>query len=219
MTTFTVFRLLPERPDPEQYRKQARELLRACRAGDAEAIERFDHWLFKGKPFAPEQVKLNDAQTVIAEEHGCRSWPKFVKMIREKLEERLDPSWFRQARDAIQNGDPDLLRTLLRQHPDRPLSFSMAGGLGRVNLLREMIGDQDPLPAYLEPAVFDPMRSLASAFRYACTNDQLAVVEYLLDLGLDVNVLLQASLPLPANCHRALPGSAACVYWLRTSQP
>jgi ankyrin repeat protein len=263
--TINSFRSLAEKPDLDQYRKQAKQLVRACRAGDPEALDRFDSWLFRGKPFDPTKVKLNDAQVVIAQEHGCRSWPKFVERIRDKRAERRDSPSFRQARDAIRNNDLETLRTLLRQSPElarmrskepdeaqqtllhyvsyvaehesvemarelvaagarldavtlpfdmtpmagalyegntkvafylaeqdrEPLDITSAAGLGRLEVLRNLIGEHDTLPPYLEPGVHDPMRTLAHAFRYACLNGQLAVVEYLLDLGLDVNVRLQ----------------------------
>jgi hypothetical protein len=60
--TINSFRSLPEQPDLDQYRTQAKELLRACRASDPEAIDRFDHWLFQGRPFDPAKIRLNDAQ-------------------------------------------------------------------------------------------------------------------------------------------------------------
>jgi ankyrin repeat protein len=260
--TINSFRVLPGQPDLAQYRKQAKELLRACREGDSEALDRFDSWLFRGKPFDPKNLKLSDAQVVIAQEHGCSSWPKFVERIRDKLSKNRDSPAFREARDAIRNKDLESLRSLLRESPelactrsvepdeaqqtllhyvaergsvdmarelvaagarldavtlpfdmtpigcalyegntkvalylaerdDRPLSIDRAAGLGRLDALRSLIGEHDTLPPYLTPGVYDPMRSLAHAFRYACSNGQLAVVEYLLDLGLDVNVRLQ----------------------------
>jgi hypothetical protein len=260
--TINSFRSLPERPDLDQYRTQAKELLRACRASDPEAIDRFDSWLFEGKPFDPAKVTLNDAQTVIAREHGCGSWPRFIESLRDKRADRRDPLSFRQARDAIRDHDLESLRALLRQFPvlaraksqepdeaqqtllhyvgergtaemarelvaagarvdaatlpfnmtpmgcalyegntnvalylaekdSEPLSINGAAGLGKLDVLRTLIGEHDTLPPYLEPGVYDPMRSVAHAFRYACSNGQVAVVEYLLDLGLDVNVRLQ----------------------------
>src|SRR5262245_17984615 len=116
--TINSFRSLPERPDLDQYRQQAKELLRACRGRDAEAMERFDSWLFAGKPFDPAKLKLNEAQTVIAREHGCGSWPKFTERIRDKLAEKRDPESFRQAREAIRTNDLESLQALLRRFPE-----------------------------------------------------------------------------------------------------
>jgi hypothetical protein len=73
-------RQLPVRPNLEQYKKQAKELARACRDNDADALSR----IRTHHPTPPEgRVALTDAQLVIAREHGFESWPKFVQRIEE----------------------------------------------------------------------------------------------------------------------------------------
>ena len=77
---------LPARPNPEQYKKQAKELLHAYKSGDDEAIRRM-HEHARGIGASGRQTKkvtLADAQLVLAREHGFDSWPKFAKHI-EKL--------------------------------------------------------------------------------------------------------------------------------------
>jgi hypothetical protein len=64
---------LPERPSLEQLRKQAKDLLRAWRAGDPAAEQR----VRAQKPHAREPV-LADAQFTVARELGLESWPKLV---------------------------------------------------------------------------------------------------------------------------------------------
>lgn len=56
----------------EQLRKQAKDLLRAARAGETAAGER----IAARHPAPPESIKLADTQLVIAREHGFPSWPK-----------------------------------------------------------------------------------------------------------------------------------------------
>ena len=51
---------LPARPNVEQYKKQAKELLTACKAGDAEAIGRLLQFSRDAAKFS-----LADAQFVI----------------------------------------------------------------------------------------------------------------------------------------------------------
>ena len=69
---------LPERPDLEQLRHRAKELLRAARAGDPDALDRFRAQL----PLRPgAAVRLSTAQLVIAREHGFASWPALVAQI------------------------------------------------------------------------------------------------------------------------------------------
>src|SRR5690242_5032190 len=61
----------------EQLRKQAKELVRAARAGDEEALARLGD--------LPPQ--LASAQLALAREHGFRSWPELV----HELEAGADP--------------------------------------------------------------------------------------------------------------------------------
>src|SRR4051812_43829594 len=79
-------RIIPDRPNLEQYRKQAKELLRAAKAGEQPALAR----MHKNHPHLREAVTrerqahkfaLADAQLVIAREHGHPSWPVFAKQV------------------------------------------------------------------------------------------------------------------------------------------
>ena len=64
---------LPSAPSLVQLRKRAKDLLHACRAGDPEALERITaHHRRAGD----RDLKLSDAQLVIAREHGFPSWPR-----------------------------------------------------------------------------------------------------------------------------------------------
>jgi hypothetical protein len=71
--TDSAFPRLPTRPSLEQLRKQAKDLLRAWRDGDASTVER----VRAHKPQAIEPL-LADAQFVIAREYGFDSWPKLA---------------------------------------------------------------------------------------------------------------------------------------------
>jgi hypothetical protein len=55
----------------EQLRKQAKELVKAARAGDAEALARLDG----------REPILARAQLVVAREHGYPSWPALVDAV------------------------------------------------------------------------------------------------------------------------------------------
>src|SRR5579864_4683528 len=72
---------LPARPNLEQYKKQAKDLVRDYRAGDPAALRRVHrhHPRFSTNL---QHVPLTDAQLVIAREHGFESWPKFAAHIR-----------------------------------------------------------------------------------------------------------------------------------------
>ena len=55
----------------EQLRKQAKELVRAARAGNAEALARLGDL----------PPKLASAQLTLAREHGFRSWPELAHAL------------------------------------------------------------------------------------------------------------------------------------------
>ena len=79
---------LPERPNLEQLKKQAKSLLHAARAADAGAVERFRLLPAFARKSVAELgavgLALHDAQSVIAREHGFESW----NTLREHVEER-----------------------------------------------------------------------------------------------------------------------------------
>src|SRR5688572_6223286 len=87
---------LPPRPSLEQYKKQAKELVKAFRSGDSAALQR----LRAHHPhLARDTFELADAQLVIAREHGIDSWPKFKQEI-ERAGERVPPAAWNKAEDA-----------------------------------------------------------------------------------------------------------------------
>ena len=77
-------RQLPHRPNLEQYRKQAKELLHAAPLGEPSALARIrkHHPRFHNLDLErPRAITLADAQLVIAREHGYESWPAFARHI------------------------------------------------------------------------------------------------------------------------------------------
>jgi len=74
---------LPERPNLEQLKKQAKSLLHAAHAQDRDALARF-HAIPSLAESKPQSLALHDAQFVIAREHGFKSWNE----LREHVEER-----------------------------------------------------------------------------------------------------------------------------------
>ena len=92
-------RHLPERPDLEQLKRQAKDLVRAARDHDPAALSRFRSLPAYAKAsddaLARAELALHDAQSVIAREYGFDSWNR----LRERVEElSLDVS---AAADAI----------------------------------------------------------------------------------------------------------------------
>lgn len=123
----TDVRILPPRPSLEQYKKQAKDLAKLWKSGDAEAVRRVRrfHPRFSQRPESESQSEskapvvfvLADAQLVLAREHGFESWPKFAKHVAVLTrKDSLVPA-FELAADAIAAGDTATLERLLRENP------------------------------------------------------------------------------------------------------
>ena len=123
-------RSLPARPDLDQYKKQAKELTKAARAGDADALARLGAHRPPRSEAAP---RLADAQFAIAREHGFESWPKLVREIEARLGDESPRAIWQAAERALEAGDADALDRLLREHGTTlrrgPARTSWLGGL------------------------------------------------------------------------------------------
>src|SRR4051812_9295728 len=71
---FAPTRSLPENPNLDQLRKQAKELLKSYRAGEDEAVAEVGR--FERKPPDQAAFLLADAQRVLARAYGFASWAK-----------------------------------------------------------------------------------------------------------------------------------------------
>ncbi|HEY5568023.1 MAG TPA: ankyrin repeat domain-containing protein [Gammaproteobacteria bacterium] len=127
---------LPARPNLEQYKKQAKELLKRCKAGDAASLQRIkrQHPRFAKSGDAAlraAKLALADMQLVIAREHGFQSWASFADEVAARGS-GVAPHVWKEAEDAVVDGDIAALERLLAQHPQirkaRPQS-SWLGGL------------------------------------------------------------------------------------------
>ncbi|MFL5245860.1 MAG: hypothetical protein ACJ8FY_27625 [Gemmataceae bacterium] len=99
---------LPARPSLEQLRKQAKNLLRDCRSGDAAALER----VRRHKPQAADP-SLADAQFALAHEYGFQSWARLVHHVGAAKSSELDHlDGIAQDFVAAYNGDTDALARL-----------------------------------------------------------------------------------------------------------
>src|SRR4051794_37431181 len=68
-------RALPPNPSLEQLKHQAKDLLKAARDRDLQALLRIEQFL----PNRSGAATLADAQLVIAREYGFASWPKLKR--------------------------------------------------------------------------------------------------------------------------------------------
>jgi len=137
----TVSRRLPERPHLEIPKREARELLAACRRSEQDALERVRrrHPKLKNAAAIPLNLKLSDAQLVVAREYGFSSWAM--------LKQRIGADSAATAlRDAIRADDRAAVIAILRAQPELlhlPVlsgnwgpPMSHAANLGRMEIVR-----------------------------------------------------------------------------------
>ena len=103
-------RSLPPKPDLAQQKKQAKELLQAFTAGDAESRARVRAVLPDKQPIA-----LADAQFVLAREYGFTDWAALKQHIDALVEETKSPE--ERLRGAFQRCDARAVRRLFEQYP------------------------------------------------------------------------------------------------------
>lgn len=129
---------LPARPNLEQYKKQAKELVKAWKAGDAATLARFrEHHprlsVSSDADLQRARFTLADAQFIIAREHGFDSWPKFAAHIESMMGQRPSSEIWQRAEQAVVKGDASTLDALLRDHGEMlrtgPVQSTWWGGL------------------------------------------------------------------------------------------
>jgi hypothetical protein len=98
-------RTLPPRPNLEQQKKLAKDLIDAFRADDSEAIARIRAELPDKK-----SIGLTDAQYVLSREYGFSSWRELKDHIESVTADEL--RWFERFKKAVHRRDASALRRL-----------------------------------------------------------------------------------------------------------
>jgi hypothetical protein len=128
---------LPARPNLDQYKKRAKELVKAAKAGDGRAFALMREHHPRLKKASDNELRhakfaLADAQLIVARWHGFESWPKFAKHIETISGESSSRIWTR-AEKALVDGDVATLDAMLARHGDMlrkgPVQSSWWGGL------------------------------------------------------------------------------------------
>lgn len=134
-------RRLPVRPDLEQLKHQAKDLLRAIHSGDPTAIA--DLQQYHPDRIDPADAKLADAQLVLARSYQASSWTRLVQCC--------------QLIDAIWRDDVDAVRDLVVKNPQLlhenagirnnnwgpPLSYAANLGRDRIIVMLHELGATD----------------------------------------------------------------------------
>jgi hypothetical protein len=185
---------LPPRPNPEGYKKLAKDLQRARRSGDAGAVRAWamrwaaaigrlsgydgtaaEEWIEREagrieRSWEAESSKrctLAAAQFFIARTHGFASWPKFARHLEGLARADSPVSKFEAAADAIVSGDLGKLKRLLRENPE----------LARVRSTRK---HRSTLLHYVSANGVED-------FRQKTPENIAAIAKALLEAGADVN--------------------------------
>ena len=118
---------LPAHPCLDQYKEQAKDLLKSVKSGHPEALQHTLQRIKKDHPrfgrladleLQGAKLALADAQLVIAREHGFGSWPGFAKHIEGLTRQSSPVSRFESAVDAVVTGDVAKLNQLLGEDPE-----------------------------------------------------------------------------------------------------
>jgi ankyrin repeat protein len=193
---------LPARPDLEQYKKQAKELARACRNADPDALARLRAHHPRRK--SGTNLPLADAQLVLAREHGYTSWDAFVAaigmaVIAARVAALGEPNdaFLRAAvvpRDASHvSGTIEEAMAILAHHPGAGYaSIYAAAAMGNEPAVREfMAGDPSLATATGGPYQWDALSYLCfSRFLRHDVSDPspfVAAARALLDAGANPN--------------------------------
>jgi len=134
-------RRLPVRPDLGYLKHEAKDLLRAIRRGEPEAIQ--DLREFHPTPPDPAKAKLADAQLTLARSYDAASWPRLVVCC--------------NLIDAIWDDDVETVRSLVLKHPNLltenagirnnnwgpPLSYAANIGRDRIIAMLHDLGATD----------------------------------------------------------------------------
>ncbi|MEM1097806.1 MAG: ankyrin repeat domain-containing protein [Planctomycetota bacterium] len=116
-------RNLPEKPDLDQLKTQAKQLHRAAESGDAEALRTVARH-FPRREGVP--LTLSQAQLVLARSYGFDRWPKLKAHVDGITREALV--------DALQRGDAAGVAAMLRRRPEMADATTGQGELRLLHL-------------------------------------------------------------------------------------
>ena len=124
-------RVLPENPNLEHLKYQAKDLLKGHSSRDVAVAQRIREFHPKWAKASDAEIfaasfRLNDAQLAIAREYGFASWARLKRRIENPKtsdhvnlphHERIEDAVFRRGVELIDTGDVEALRAHLNKHP------------------------------------------------------------------------------------------------------
>ncbi|MCC7406614.1 MAG: ankyrin repeat domain-containing protein [Phycisphaeraceae bacterium] len=175
-------RPLPQPPNLDKLKKEAKRLLEAIRAGDPAALARLT-----ALRLPRDGAALHNAQLILAREHGFPSWRALKAYVEAARQATQDID--HRVIEMVRAGNASALFEILKAHPNKihatggpwqqPLLHlaATAGHLAVVNLLLERGLDVNTRDR----------ADNASALHFAAENGHLPVVQRLLDAGGDLH--------------------------------
>ncbi|MGD0373485.1 MAG: ankyrin repeat domain-containing protein [Streptosporangiaceae bacterium] len=172
---------LPARPDIDQLRHQARDLLRAARSGDPAATARIGA--------VAEHITLAAAQLAVARDFGFASWPRLKAEVDTRssdLAEQVDAFLEASMRDWTGRA----ARMLAATPQIAGYDFRTAVVLGDAGRVRQMLEQNPGLAARPDPRWgWTPLHAVCGSRWHrldpARADGMLAVARLLLDAGAD----------------------------------
>jgi ankyrin repeat protein len=214
---------LPEQPDLELLRKRAKELLRAARRGETDAVTALRSAVPRlsrlGDASLASAARLADAQHAIARQHGLASWPMLLRAIEEaqplvvQCERLLAAIRARKMRVAV---------AILARHPKAGVATPWtAAATGQPSVLTQLIDYRAdfatmPHPGDDWPPILYAAASLLHRRDVTTAAGIRQCVELLLARGADANTFTLAdgadpSSRIPALYHACMADHAALV--------
>ena len=228
---------LPPNPDLEYLKKEAKDLRRAQKRGDAAALRLIgeQHPRLQGQS-APSIVaadfSLQDARLVVARDYRFESWPRLVAEIesmplKRELEQAIEDDEIARVEKLV-GEHPDLLRANVRNRNWGP-PLSHAANLGKLDLVKALVHlapegmehafNRAALKGHTEVARFlmAEKPALGEDVHYGCFGPCEALepggVRFMLELGADPNAVWEnGGTPLDmALCTYSHRGRHDCV--------
>lgn len=187
--------VLPNHPDPDQLKRQAKELLRSAKAGDRTALARF-RLLPAFRDLGEEQLALaplalHDAQSAVAREYGFASWKALSEHVTLLTLQFGDA--VREFVEAATDGRKDRADRLLRLHPGiAGANFHVALVMGDAERANEWLAKNPALARKPDgPRGWEPLLYVChTSLRHHSTRPEglVAIARRLLELGSDPNM-------------------------------
>jgi ankyrin repeat protein len=218
-------RHFPVRPNLDQLRHQAKDLLHSIRRGDAAALVEFRK--HHSNLVEPAVAKLADAQLALARSYGLPSWPRLVTACR-----MTDAIWrgdVEAVRELVSK-KPELLHQAARGVPDSnwgpPMSYAANVGQDAIIQMLRQMGANDVQHAFERACLQGKIESARQlnamgarptqrGLMWTCETLNAEGMAFLLGLGADVadenrDRMAPIGLLLQTYC-RNPPGKHACL--------